>query len=242
MKSTVVEKAKDLAKYHVRLKSYQGPFDVLLDLIAQQEVNILDVDMEKLTGDYLKYLSQKTEDGILLAPEFLYVASLLLSIKTSLVLEKPEESLELPASREELLTRLKLLKPIKITSKTLQNKIENHIFEFTSGTKPVSLKRNLSPINIGELKKTYTETIKRSTPIVRGSYIRSSFLEISKAQDFLKKKLTIDREITLSELFKKKRNKIFRISIFFACLELCQKGEINIYQEEPFKEIQIEAL
>ena len=78
--------------YLIELDVYQGPFDLLLDLIARNEVDLWDIPIASITEQYLHYLYSLQEKDLAIAGEFLVMAATLIRIKSRLLL--PQEPLE----------------------------------------------------------------------------------------------------------------------------------------------------
>src|ERR1044071_1000611 len=87
---------------------YDGPLDLLLDLIRKQDIDIYDIPISTITAQYLQYLENLKQLDVNIAAEFIYMASLLIHIKSKMLLPRdpnvPDEQQEDP--REELVQRL----------------------------------------------------------------------------------------------------------------------------------------
>src|SRR5438477_12953732 len=87
---------------------YDGPLDLLLDLIRKQDIDIYDIPIAQITAQYLHYVSRMKRLDVELAAEFVYIASLLIHIKSKMLLPRdptaPEDAQEDP--RAELVNRL----------------------------------------------------------------------------------------------------------------------------------------
>src|SRR5271170_5175424 len=96
------------AAYKVNLPIYDGPLDLLLDLIRKQEMNIHDIPIAKITGQYLDYLRKLEELDVDVSADFIYMAATLILIKSKMLLPPDplataEEQLD---PRAELVQRL----------------------------------------------------------------------------------------------------------------------------------------
>lgn len=233
------EAASSRAKYHIKLKGYEGPFDVLLELIANQQVDILEVDLSKLTHDYIEFLKKQQEQEIEVTVEFLHVAAILLSVKASILTEEQDEKFDLPPTPEELLKNLKELSIFKRAAEMLSNLIEKRLLIYPSGySQEGSGSRKIKRISLRALENAYLEVIKRNTPVLTGSHILTANLLINEAKEILKKAFSNCLEINLSEIMKKKDRRT-AISLFFTILTLAQEGVIEIYQREVFSDISV---
>jgi len=108
----------------VQLAAYEGPLDLLLDLIRKQEINIYDIPIAKITEQYLAYLRVMEELNIDVAGEFIFMAATLIHIKSRLLLPPdptapPEEQGD---PREELVQRLLEHEQFKTAAEMLSSK------------------------------------------------------------------------------------------------------------------------
>src|ERR1700741_3941958 len=67
---------------------YEGPLDLLLDLIRKQDIDIYDIPIAKITEQYLKYVETIKQFDVDVAAEFIYMASLLIHIKSKMLLPR----------------------------------------------------------------------------------------------------------------------------------------------------------
>src|SRR5690606_38751139 len=77
--------------WRVRLDVFEGPFDLLLQLIAQRQLEVTDVDLADLTGDFIRHLADLDELDLDTATRFLVVAATLLELKAARLLPTTEE-------------------------------------------------------------------------------------------------------------------------------------------------------
>ena len=102
---------------------YEGPLDLLLDLIRKQDINIYDIPVAKITAQYLAYVSKLRELDVNVAADFIYMASVLIHIKSKMLLPRdpdaPAEEQEDP--RSELVNRLLEHEKFKSAAQMLRN-------------------------------------------------------------------------------------------------------------------------
>ena len=77
--------------YKVKLKSFEGPFDLLVYLIENAEMSIYDIKISEITNQYLAYLKEMEERDVALASEFMVLASSLIEIKSKMILPRATE-------------------------------------------------------------------------------------------------------------------------------------------------------
>jgi hypothetical protein len=70
------------------LEQYDGPLDLLLDLIRKQEINIYDIPIARITQQYLEFMQKAVEMNIELSAEFVYMAATLIHIKSKMLLPR----------------------------------------------------------------------------------------------------------------------------------------------------------
>src|SRR5690554_61261 len=100
-----------MMEYVVKVEAYEGPFDLLLDLIEQNEIDILDIPIAVVTQQYLEYLYSMQEQDLAIGGEFLVMAATLLRIKAKMLLPPEEAEQEEPEEedadpREQLVEQL----------------------------------------------------------------------------------------------------------------------------------------
>src|SRR5207245_3344729 len=119
--------------YKIQIPLYEGPLDLLLDLIKQQKMNIHDIQISKITSQYLDYLHKLEELNVDVSSEFIYMAASLIYIKSKMLLPPdPLASTEEQAAdpREELVQRLIEHEKFKNAAQLLYQKqqIEEHVW------------------------------------------------------------------------------------------------------------------
>src|SRR5260370_34503580 len=82
--------------YRIQIPMYEGPLDLLLDLIKQQKMSIHDIQISKITAQYLDYLHKLEELDVDVSAEFIYMAATLIYIKSKMLL--PPDPLAGPGS------------------------------------------------------------------------------------------------------------------------------------------------
>src|ERR1700680_1658156 len=114
--------------YKIHLEAYDGPLDLLLDLIKKQEIDIHNIPIAKITGQYLDYLHKLEQLDMDISADFIYMAATLIYIKSKMLLPPdplagPEESED---PRADLVHRLVEHEKFKSAAQFLQqpNQIE----------------------------------------------------------------------------------------------------------------------
>ncbi len=111
--------------YHIQLPRFEGPLDLLLYLIRKEEMNIMEIEIHKITAQYLEFIQLMKELDLEVAGEFVAMAATLLQIKSKLLLPTYDENgevIETEDPRKELVQRLLEYEKYKEASKALQDR------------------------------------------------------------------------------------------------------------------------
>src|SRR5579872_5543856 len=101
---------------------YEGPLDLLLELIRKQNIDIYDIPIALITSQYLGYVERMKDLDVDVAAEFIYMAALLIHIKSKMLLPRDPEAKEGEDPREELVNRLLEHQKYKYAAQMLQQK------------------------------------------------------------------------------------------------------------------------
>ena len=240
-------------EYKVRIEAFEGPLDLLLNLIDKNEIDIYDIPIHEVTDQFIDYLQKMNEIDIEIASEFIVMASILLEIKSKLLLptEKVfQDGVEVEIDpRIDLVRKLeeyKLFKELSIILKTMQ---ENHLKsfykmqeDFSEYTDPID---ELKEIDLEKLSIAFNHIIKRiedqksaeeSVKLIRYPEIKQEICE-----DDIIRVLSNKSTITFSELITI-QTKSYAIAYFLAILELLKKKFIVAYQSNDCEDIVIERV
>ncbi len=232
-----------LLNFH--LERYEGPLDLLLDLIKKQQVNIYDIPIAQITSQYLTYMQKATELDIELSSEFVFMAATLIHIKSKMLLPRdPELDRISPEEdpRTELVERLIEHERFKNAAEMLQQKriVEDAIWsnpqidEFIQEDEGPGL-----AVNIFDLVKTLQDVLERvkSRPIYE---IGKEDVSVPDMVRFLRDQfetLRKDKTLSATKLFEQQRSRRAMICLFLAILELVKRQAVELVQGEAFSDI-----
>jgi segregation and condensation protein A len=134
--------------YQVRLEIFEGPLDLLLFLIRKKKIDIHDIPIAAITRDYLEYLDRKEQINLDREAEFLFIAALLIYIKSQMLLPRETDLAEQDDPRRVLINRLLEFQKIKAACSVLREKEEDQLLQW---------KRNFLPPLPGESELDFTE-------------------------------------------------------------------------------------
>jgi len=232
-----------LLNFH--LERYEGPLDLLLDLIKKQQVNIYDIPIPQITSQYLTYMQKATELDIELSSEFVFMAATLIHIKSKMLLPRdPELDRISPEEdpRTELVERLIEHERFKNAAEMLQQK---RIVEEAIWSNPqieTFLQEDEGPglaVSIFDLVKTFQDVLERlkNRPIYEVGKEDVSVPDMVRYLRGQFEKLKKDKTLSATKLFEQQRSRRAMICLFLAILEMVKRQAVELVQGEAFGDI-----
>ena len=230
------------------LEQYDGPLDLLLDLIRKQEIDIRDIPIARITQQYLDFMQQAAAMNVDLSAEFIYMAATLIHIKSKMLLPTdPELAAMLPEEdpRKELVDRLLEHERFKNAAEMLQQKrvVEEAVWsnpqiaQFRSEDDNPGL-----AVSLFDLVKTFQGVLERAKtrPIYE---VNQEDVTVPDMIRFLRHTFAKgDKAISARELFEQQRSRRAMICLFLAMLELVKAQALGLAQTDAFGEIGLKRL
>lgn len=231
---------------NVRLDQYEGPLDLLLDLIRKQQIDIRNIPIATITAQYLGYLEQAREMDLDIGAEFVFMAATLIHIKSRMLLptdpelRKDEDTGDDP--REELVQRLLEHERFKNAAEMLQQKrmIEENVWsnpqigQFVSDDDDPGL-----AVSLFDLIKAFGEVLDRVKN--RPTYeVVEEEVSVSDMIGHVRSLLALarkDKPLFIMQVMEKQRSRRAMICLFLAVLELVKMQAVQILQKDLFGEI-----
>lgn len=232
-------------KYNIHLQVYDGPLDLLYDMISKQKIDIKDISIIDITKQYINYIKILEKMDLEVTSEFIIMASKLLQIKSRYLLYKRKEDDEIEDPRLELVEQLEEYKKFKNATEHLKENI-NYIDDLFFRTK----EEIISEENI-KLDSISIEAIKNILPLILK--VRTS--EEKEVQDKKLDKIVSGRIIPVEEkicfirnIIKQKYEVRFTniiescdrdeiIATFLSILEMIKGNEVVVEQDMFFDDI-----
>ena len=222
---------------------YDGPLDLLLDLIRKQDIDIYDIPIAKITAQFLVYVNQLKASDVDVAGEFIYTASLLIHIKSKMLLPRmpagPEDAAEDP--RRELVERLLEHERFKNAAQMLQQK---QMLEAAAWTNPGVREFKDDVEAEPEIAADTTDLVRIFQQILERIRKRPVFnleedsVTVGQMIQFLTRRLTMeDRPVALRKLLSHTKSERALVAAFLALLELVRLQAILLRQDHAFSEI-----
>ena len=231
--------------YKIKIPEFEGPLDLLLHLIRENKVDIYDIPISLITGQYLRYIEIMKELDLEIAGEFLVMAATLIQIKSRMLLPPDEEAAaeEVEDPRLELVQRLLEYQAYKDAAAILKEKEEEALKIF--GRPPGDLKEEEVPepelslfdVNLFDLLAAFKKLLEDAPPEMRTITretltVKDKMLHIADIIENLE-------SIRFEELFRESFTRVQLIVTFLALLELLRLGLARVYQEKEFGNIWI---
>src|SRR2546422_6671608 len=238
------ERTAPKAAYKIQIPMYEGPLDLLLDLIKKQKMSIHDIQISQITKQYLDYLHKLEELNVDVSAEFIYMAASLIYIKSKMLL--PPDPLasaegEPEDPREELVLRLIEHEKFKNAAQLLyqRQQIEENVWskpdkslyndEGTEGELVVSLV---------DLVKVFQQVLERRKEVSRIE-LRHEQFTVAQMIAALRTQIiaSADNSVNLIHFFEACPSRDAMIVAFLAVLEMVKLQAVGLVQEKQFGDI-----
>ena len=232
-----------------RINEFEGPLDLLLHLIKESKMDIMNIEIESITKQYMDYLEEQEKMNLEIASEYLVLASELLEIKSKMLLPsyKDENEEEEEDPREQLVNRLLEYQAYKEITKVLQEKeslrreiytkspenIKNYIDEVKEINIDVSLD------DLVEAFKRYLQRKQDNKPLK--TKVTVNEISVSSRRHDIKRLLKTKKKVSFFELFPV-ISKEYVVATFLAILEMAKSQELRITQNDTFDDIICEVV
>ena len=233
-------------KYVVTIDNFDGPLDLLLHLIKEQDIDIYDIKIEDITKQYLDYIRHMKELNLEIASEYLVMASELIEMKSKMLLPKKKEKEDDDYEedpRELLIERLLAYKRYKEVTSEFKDLELTRKMVFTR--EPDNLNRyvkedeNSEELGVADLIDAFNNLLKRKEldrPIA--TKITKKELSVTEKVNKIKNILRNKKKINFEDIFEVSTKEEVIIS-FLSVLEMVKKDEILLTQEGNFKNVVI---
>ena len=222
---------------------YDGPLDLLLDLIRKQDIDIYDIPIARITAQFLAYVNQLKAGDVDVAGEFIYTASMLIHIKSKMLLPRapsgPEDVAEDP--RRELVERLLEHERFKNAAQMLQQKQMLEAATWSNpGAREFKGDEGAEPeiaADTVDLVRVFRDILERARnrPVLN---VEEDSVTVGQMIQFLARRLTMeDKPVALRRLLSHTRSERALIAMFLALLEMVRLQAILLRQDRQFSEI-----
>ncbi|MCQ2460341.1 MAG: segregation/condensation protein A [Ruminococcus sp.] len=220
-----------------RLEVFEGPLDLLLNLIQKHKLNICDIEISKLLEQYLLYIEKANEQNLELAGEFLEMAARLIYIKTASLLPRPEEAEQMKKELEGALIEYSLCK--KAAEELARRYRGNEVFV----RPPMKIKADMTYTLVHEPERLAiaysqinTKNIKAETGRIHienkiNSVVKRKIVPVLTKVVHILRELYTTGEVYMDRLYDGVTDRSARVATFLAVLELTRFGRISISED-----------
>jgi segregation and condensation protein A len=221
---------------------YDGPLDLLLDLIRKQDIDIYDIPIAKITAQYLSYVENMKQLDVDVAAEFIYTASLLIHIKSKMLLPRdPDGTGPMDDPRMELVNRLLEHERFRTAAQMLLQKqqIEEAVwtnpsvkeFRDAEGAEPEMA------ADVVDLVRTFQQILNRARNKPAFD-VEEDNVTVSQMIEYMRRRLSLEEKpIRLKSLLRSLRSRTALVCAFLAILELIRLQAVLARQDNVFGEI-----
>ena len=233
----------DSDQLKITLGEFEGPLDLLLYLIRQEQVNIYDIPIARITDEYLRYLNLMQELDLAVAGDFLVMAAQLIEVKSRMLLPRDPlaEEEELFDPRAELVNRLLEHEKFKAAAQMLWSRATVEQAVFTRAELETDTNNPEVAVGLFDLLTVFQKILARHKEEVLLEIERE---EISMAEmiDRLRNMVRSAGELSLVKFFERAESRRELVVAFLSVLELVRLAEISVIQSETFGEITARAV
>ena len=230
--------------FTIKTQSFEGPLDLLLDLIEKKKLFISDISLAKVTDDFIEHVKMMGSVAISESAHFILIASTLLLIKSKSLLPSLILTEEEQVDIRDLETRLKIYKKIKEASQNIARLFGNEIIFLQSQTRPMTPVFSPEPsFNLEKALFSLKDLINRlpkkeNVPKV----LLKKVISLEDMIGTLTTRITSHLRMSFKDFTKEhKENRVNVIVSFLAMLELVKQGIVHASQENNFDDIVMET-
>ena len=238
-------------EYKFKIIEFEGPLDLLLHLIKQSEMDIMDIEIVKLTDQYLEYISTMEKFNLNVASEYLVLASNLTYLKSKALLPKQDEEDDVDdgffETKEELEQRLleyKRYKEVTSAFKVLEDarsdiytKTPSNLKEYKGDN--ITLSDDITINDLVDAFKKYLERKEINKPM--NTKVTTREISIKERRNSIRNILKDKKRVEFFDLFEE-FSKPYVVVTFLSVLEMAKEKELVIRQENNFEKIYCEAI
>src|SRR5882672_11080067 len=228
----------DTDQLKITLGDFEGPLDLLLYLIRQEQVNIYDIPIARITDEYLRYLNLMQELDLTVAGDFLVMAAQLIEVKSRMLLPRDPlaEAEEVLDPRADLVNRLLQHEKFKAASQMLWSRATVERAVFTRAE--IETDSNNPEVTVGlfDLLRVFQEILARHKEEVMLEIGREE-VTMSEMIERLRNMVRSVGELNLVTFFERAGSRRGLVVAFLSVLELVRMSEISLVQRETFGEI-----
>ena len=232
-------------KYILHIDNFEGPLDLLWNLIKRAKIDIVEVSISQITEQYIAYLKLMEKMNISVATEFINMATELLYYKSRALLPSGEidDEFFMPPLPPELIAKLLEYKKYQLSSMRLKEMYDRQADCYSRECAPpvMETEEEFVTMSLFDLLNAFVDIMSKTAEVEEHSIVLDEIL-VSDRISFLISLLRKKEKILFTEIFSKVPTKIEVIATLLAILELSKLHRVSVLQEKIFGEIYIGRL
>ena len=234
-------------KYAIKIDNYQGPLDLLVNLIEKNKMDIYDIKLDEITNQYIEFLNKAQELNLEIASEFLSLASTLLYIKSKKLLPGKQEETE-EITEDELIKRIMEYKQYKDITQKLKENFEQNSKKFYKMPENIELpkqqleenyEKNIIPKLYQNLWEKNEQKVNENAKNIEKIAITDTYTVIDKVKEMFKV-LIKNKSFIFNKLFSiQEHNRQEVVTAFSGLLELSKRNKVQTEQDGLFGDINV---
>jgi segregation and condensation protein A len=238
----IISDSDNNQKYIIHIDNFDGPLDLLWNLIKRSKIDIVNVSISQITEQYIKYLQSMENNNVTVAAEFITMASELLYYKSKALIPTGEidDEFFIPPLPEELVEKLLEFKRHQIAARTMQEMYNKQSESYTreNDFSNTSADDEYSTMSLFDLLNAFVDVISTNTKVEEREIVFDEIL-VSDRINFIISALKVKEQVTFKQLFHSIPSVHEVVATFLACLELAKGLKIKILQHNVFSTVHI---
>ena len=239
-KETAEIRAESSDELSLKIGEFAGPLDLLLFLIRQEQANIFDIPIARITDEYLRFIRIMKSLDIAVAADFLVMASTLIEIKSKMLLprdpnaESSEEELDDP--RQEIVDRLLEYEKYKSAAQMLYEKTTLEQAIFARGKIESDGENAEVSATVFDLLTVFQKIVARQADEIKMEIQREE-ISLSDMIKDLKRRIMESGEVSLLAFFEEMHTRRELVTAFIAALEIVRTETVRLIQKQTFGDV-----
>jgi segregation and condensation protein A len=233
--------------FTIKTPVFEGPLDLLLNLIEKRKLFISDISLSKVTDEYISHIKELPEYSLKHRTQFILIASTLLLIKAKSLLPSLELTEEEEGDIKDLERRLKILNLIRKKSAEVRELYgKNRIYPRGDMDETVVVfapGKDIAPVSLKDAMYRVLNSLPKI--VVEQKATVKKVISLEEMMDRLEDRINNAMKMTFRQFSQSKGDKMEKVNVilsFLAMLELVKQGAIDVRQDRTFEEIEMERM
>jgi segregation and condensation protein A len=241
-KAQTLKETSSVMGYQVKIPIFEGPLDLLLFLIQKDQIEIQDIPIARITGEYLAYLRLMRLLRLDVVADFLVMATTLMYIKSQMLLPHSiqEDDIFQEDPRRELANNLLEYRLFKMAAETLEEREQEATLFFTRPSEPQLAEgeeeQDLIEVSLFDLLAAFKDIVEKEPEVVTHEVLLEE-ITVKECFDYILDALTHKKRLPFVELIRSDPRKMAMVVTFLALLELIRAQLVSVKQQRAFGQL-----